>query len=127
MKNFIMMTVLVASVHAFGCEVSSSNLEDQNYVACENESGAKVFDFAYNATKDQELMVSWEAEACGSKTVDKYEWLTFNSNGNLESSEDVSGGASFYSQTGKKHILRVQVSDVSACPYYNLNFGIQAY
>lgn len=126
MKKFIMMTVLVASVHALGCEVSSTNLEDQNYVSCENESGAKIFDFAYKATKEQELMISWEAEACGSKTVDKYEWLTYNTNGNLESSEDVNGGT-FFSHAGKNHILRVHVSDVSACPYYNLNFGIQAY
>lgn len=125
MKKFILLSVLVASVHALGCEVSSANLEEQNYVFCENESGAKAFDFAFNATKDQELMISWEAEACGSKTVDKYEWLTYNASGNLESSETVEGGT-FYSQQNKKHILRVHISDVSACPYYNLNFGIQA-
>lgn len=128
MKNFILLSVLVASVHAFGCEVSSSNLQEQNSIYCENESGAKTFDFAYSAEKNQELMISWEAEGCGgkaAKTVEKYELLTYDANGNLEWTETVEG--SFSVKEGKKHALRVHLSDVASCPYYSLDFGVQSF
>lgn len=126
MKGLIVAGFLILSINqAVGCVGSAKSLRSQNDITCVSEVGVSKVDFVYSSVDDRELMVHWEAETCLTRATKKYEWLTYNENGHLESIEEVSRGP-FYSYRGKKHILRVSLTDL-VCPDYTLNFGVQTF
>lgn len=130
-KVFIPLILAVTGLvsnHAFGCSQSSPDLKKSNTIICADESGSKSIDFKLKPSSNFGMYINYVAESsCSDEIKNAMSWITLGTNGEITSSISLSSSSDFFAEAGKNHLLRVDLTNLQACSFYELSFGIDTF
>ena len=128
MKNVfvILAMVFVSNFAMAACETSSATLAKNNSVSCSNHSGPASVSFTLKPKSTFGMYITYEMLG-NCEHGPAYFWEKLDAAGNLISSTAVGMGDDINVTAGNSYRMRVDLGDVSACPYYTLDFGLETF